>query len=134
MSTTSAISTSPLFWRSFVEVCCGFPRAHWQKIWSTNPLESPRDAFRITRRLELGGSLSPLPKKSTTPRNAPGYDRAMPFRRILRSLFSSGGALPPADRQPLADRRREAPELKTSKDWREEFELEKELRRGMRGD
>ena len=52
----------------------------------------------------------------------------MPFRRILRGLFSSGGVLTPADR------RREAPELKTSEDWREEFELEKELRRGMRGD
>jgi len=48
---------------------------------------------------------------------------------MLSKLRRSGGAdrgLGSVDRQPV--------ERKTSEDWQQEFELEKEWRRGMRGD
>ena len=50
------------------------------------------------------------------------------FRRFFANLFGSRGA----SRQD--DLRHEPPERRTSEDWRQEFELEKERRRGMRGD
>ena len=52
----------------------------------------------------------------------------MPFRRIVAKLFSR------RDVPPEGEPQREPHERRTSNDWRREFELEKELRRGMRGD